>query len=67
MSATTASWVISLGVSGAAALAFVIAALATGESDGVALAGGATWVFLLSVIILLPTVMPWLRERQNRP
>ena len=66
MSATAKSWAISIGLSVAGALAFVIAALASGETDAVALAGGAAWVFLLSVIILLPTVMPWLREREAR-
>jgi hypothetical protein len=63
MSATAKSWVISVGLSAGGALAFVVVALATGESDGVALVGGAAWVFLLSVIILLPSVMPVMRRR----
>jgi hypothetical protein len=29
----------------------------------VARLGGSAWVFLLSMIILMPTVTPWLRRR----
>jgi hypothetical protein len=54
MSTTTLSWLISLGVAAAGAFAFAVVAVATGETDGVALVGGASWVFLLAVIIALP-------------
>ena len=64
MSGTALSWVISLGVACGGAVSFVLVGLATGESDGVALVGGAAWVFTLSVIILLPTVMPLVRGRR---
>jgi hypothetical protein len=63
MSWTTLSWVISLGVAGLGALAFLVVTLVTGDYDWVARLGGAAWVFMLSVVILLPTVMPWMRER----
>ena len=63
MSGTTLSWVISLGLAGAGALAFLVVTLLTGDYDWVARLGGAAWVFMLAVIILLPTVMPWVRER----
>jgi len=63
MSGTALSWVISLGIAGAGALAFLLATLVTGDYDWVARLGGAAWVFMLAVIILLPTVMPWVRER----
>ena len=35
----------------------------TGDYSWVARAGGGAWVFLLSKIILMPTVTPWLRKR----
>ena len=66
MSATTRRWVISLGSAGAGALAFLVVTLVTGDYDWVARLGGAAWVFMLAVIILLPTVMPWVREHRAR-
>ena len=45
-----------------AALAFVLAAT-VGDYDWVARLGGAGWVFVLAMIILMPTVTPWVRER----
>jgi hypothetical protein len=65
MRPTTLSWTISVGLAGAGALAFVLATLFTGDYDWVARLGGAAWVFLLAVIILLPTVMPLVRERAS--
>ena len=50
-------------VSLAAALAFFLITLLTGEYTWVARLGGSAWVFLLSMIILMPTVTPWLRKR----
>lgn len=41
---------------------FLLATL-IGDYDWVARIGGAAWVFLLSMIILMPTVTPFLRER----
>jgi len=35
----------------------------TGDYSWVARVGGSAWVFLLSMIILMPTVTPWLRKR----
>ena len=63
MSGTTLSWVISLGTAGAGALAFLLVTLLTGDYGWVARLGGSAWVFMLAVIILLPTVMPLLRRR----
>jgi hypothetical protein len=63
MSTTALSWVISLTVAGAGALMFLLVTLGTGDYDWVARIGGAAWVFMLAVIILLPTVMPYMRER----
>jgi hypothetical protein len=47
----------------AAALAFFLVALLTGDHTWVARVGGSSWVFLLSMIILMPTLTPWLRKR----
>jgi len=65
MSTTALSWVISLGVAAAGALAFLLVTLVTGDYDWVVRLGGAAWVFMLAVIILLPTVMPLLRDRRQ--
>ena len=46
-----------------AAGAFFAVTLLTGDYSWVARAGGSAWVFLLSMIILMPTVTPWLRKR----
>ena len=46
----------------AAALFFAITVL-TGDYSWVARVGGSAWMFLLSMIILMPTVTPWLRKR----
>jgi hypothetical protein len=35
----------------------------TGDYSWVARIGGSVWLFLLSMIILMPTVTPWLRKR----
>jgi hypothetical protein len=50
------------GGSSLAALAF-FAAASLGGYGWVARLGGAGWVFALSMIILLPTLMPLVRER----
>ena len=50
-------------VSLAAALVFFLVTLLTGDYTWVARLGGAAWVFLLSMIILMPTLTPWLRKR----
>ena len=43
--------------------AFLLATAFTGDYTWVARIGGAFWVFLLSMIILMPTVTPWLKRR----
>ena len=42
---------------------FLAATILSGDYDWVARLGGAGWVFLLSMIILMPTLAPWLRKR----
>lgn len=46
----------------AAGLFFAVTVL-TGDYSWVARLGGSAWVFLLSMIILMPTVTPWVRRR----
>ncbi|HKZ50477.1 MAG TPA: hypothetical protein VJ256_01785 [Dehalococcoidia bacterium] len=46
-----------------AAAVFLAVTMATGDYTWVARIGGAAWVFLLSMIILMPTVTPWVRRR----
>ncbi len=55
-----------VAVAGAAAAAFLAATAVTGPYTLVARLGGAGWVFLLAMIILLPTLMPWVQERLSR-
>jgi cytochrome c biogenesis protein CcdA len=45
------------------AAAFLAATTLRGDYDWVARLGGAGWVFLLSMIILIPTVTPWVKNR----
>ncbi len=35
----------------------------TGDYSWVARVGGSGWLFLLSMIILMPSVTPWVRKR----
>ncbi len=39
------------------------AAVLTGDYSWVARVGGSGWLFLLSMIILMPSVTPWVRKR----
>jgi hypothetical protein len=50
-------------VSLAAAGAFLAVTLLTGDYGWIARVGGSVWVFVLSMIILMPTVTPWLKAR----
>ncbi|HLB27284.1 MAG TPA: hypothetical protein VJN32_06500 [Dehalococcoidia bacterium] len=50
-------------VSALAAGAFFAITVLTGDYSWVARVGGSAWVFGLSMIILMPTVTPWLRRR----
>ncbi len=46
----------------AAGIFFAITVL-TGDYSWVARIGGSGWIFMLSMIILMPTVTPWVRSR----
>ncbi len=50
------SAVVYTGVATAGALAFLLITTFTGDYGAAARFGGAAWVFLLSIIILMPTV-----------
>ena len=63
MSAGAIAAVIYTGLSVAAGLIFLAITIAFGDYDWVARIGGAVWVFALCMIILMPTVMPLVRER----
>lgn len=49
-----------------AAVTFLLVTTSTGDYSWVARGGGAAWVFLLSMIILMPTVTPWVKARLAR-
>ena len=48
-----------------AGLVFFLVTMA-GDYSWVARVGGAAWIFALCMIILMPTITPWIRERMNR-
>ncbi len=50
-------------VSALAAGIFFAVTVLTGDYSWVARVGGSGWLFLLSMIILMPSVTPWLRKR----
>ena len=51
------------GVSLGAASTFLLITVFTGEYGWVARVGGAVWVFVLSMIILMPVVIPRVKKR----
>ncbi len=57
------SAVIYTTIAALAAGVFFAVTVLTGDYSWVARAGGSAWVFLLSMIILMPTVTPWVRRR----
>ncbi len=59
--ASTLAAAVYLGLSSLAALAFVGLATLKGEAWSARLIGGV-WVFLLTAIILMPVVIPWVRK-----
>ena len=61
--ATFLSALVYTPVSLIAGTAFFAAAILTGQDSWVARLGGAGWVFFLSMIILMPVVIPWMKRR----
>jgi hypothetical protein len=60
------SAIIYTGIALLGAGTFLVATTLSGDYNWVARLGGAGWVFLLSMIILMPTVTPWLKRRLGR-
>jgi hypothetical protein len=60
------SAIIYTGIALVGAGFFLAATMLSGDYDWVARLGGAGWVFLLSMIILMPTVTPWVKRRLGR-
>lgn len=58
--------VICTGIAFTAAGSFLAATTLGGDYDWVARLGGAGWVFLLSMIIFMPTITPWVKRRLGR-
>lgn len=56
----SALWYI--GISLALAAAFFLAT-AWDKYDAVARYGGATWVFILAMIITMPVIIPWVKKK----
>ena len=59
------SALIYTGISFAAAVIFFLAAL-PGKYTAVERLGGGAWVFILSMIILMPVVIPMVKKRHTR-
>ena len=55
--------IIYTGASLAAAAAFLLVTVLTGDYRLVARLGGAVWVFVLSMIILMPVIIPRVKRR----
>ena len=58
--------IICTGIALLGAGSFLAATTLSGNYDWVARLGGAGWVFLLSMIILMPTITPWVKRRLGR-
>ncbi|MGI9951759.1 hypothetical protein V3F56_05280 [Moorellaceae bacterium AZ2] len=59
-----ASALLYTGISLVAALLFLLLTYATGKTyTPVARYGGVAWVFILTMIITMPLVIPWVQKR----
>ncbi len=58
------SYLISLVLAAALAGAFFAATTLSGNYNVLARYGGAVWIFLLSLIVALPTVTPLVKKRR---
>jgi phosphotransferase system glucose/maltose/N-acetylglucosamine-specific IIC component len=61
--ATFLSALIYTSVALAASGLFLAVTVLAGDYGWVARVGGAGWVFFLSMIILMPVVIPWMKQR----
>ncbi|MBI2853663.1 MAG: hypothetical protein HYX87_01920 [Chloroflexi bacterium] len=60
------SYLVSFGASAIAALTFLLITSLTGGHTPLTRIGGTLWVFLLSLIIALPTVTPAFKRRYRQ-
>jgi hypothetical protein len=60
-----AAALIYTGTSFVVALAFWLVTTFTGDFTNVARWGGAAWIFLLMMIVLMPIVIPWMKRRER--
>lgn len=65
MNAAIHAAVVYTGLSLLASGAFLTVTLLTGDYDWTARVGGAFWMWLLSMIILMPLIIPWARARRQ--
>lgn len=65
--ATAISALTYTGIAALASGAFLAVTVFTGDYTWAARVGGTSWVFLLSMIILMPTVTPWMKRKLQRP
>ena len=63
MSAGQVSLLIYTTISLLAAGTFFVVTLTTGDYTWVARGGGTGWIFMLSMIVFMPTVTPWVKKR----
>jgi hypothetical protein len=63
--ATLLSALVYTAASLAAGGVFLAITISSGEYGWVARLGGAGWVFFLSMIILMPVVIPWMKRRTS--
>ena len=60
---TVLSAIVYTAISLAVASAFYVTASALSNYTAVAIYGGTAWIFLLSMIVTMPTVVPWMKKR----
>jgi O-antigen/teichoic acid export membrane protein len=59
------SVLIYTGLSVIAALLFLLLARWTGQAPPLAIVGGTVWVFILSMIVSMPLVTGWVKQRKK--
>ncbi len=57
------SAVVYTGIAVVVTVLFLVGTMLAGKYTLLERAGGAAWVFLLSMIILMPIITPWVKKR----
>lgn len=60
---STTAAALYLGIAALVAALFVVLATLKGERSWASRFIGAAWVFLLTVVVLMPVVIPWVQKR----